>query len=154
MWGPPARTGPTFAHANGPVTNGSIMAFRLVDSGMQLNLDPQWISRDLDMASPPVVANGIVYVLQTAESTIQVPGPPGSHVRPPGWTQEKSAEDRIITPHATMTLFALDGETGKQLWSSRKAMDGNTVHFTQPVVALGKVFTVDHAGHVWAFGLQ
>jgi len=28
------------------------------------------------------------------------------------------------------------------------------VHFTQPVVALGKVFAVDHAGHVWAFGLQ
>jgi outer membrane protein assembly factor BamB len=154
MWGPPARIGPTFAHANGPITNGSIMAFRLVDSGMQLNLDPQWISRDLNMASPPVVANGVVYVLQTAESTIQVPGPPGSHVRPPGWTQEKSAEDRIITPHATMTLFALDGETGKQLWSSKKAMDGNTVHFTQPVVALGKVFAVDHAGHVWAFGLQ
>jgi hypothetical protein len=28
------------------------------------------------------------------------------------------------------------------------------VHFTQPVVALGKLFAVDHAGHVWAFGLK
>jgi len=27
------------------------------------------------------------------------------------------------------------------------------VHFTQPVVALGKLFVVDHAGHVWSFGL-
>jgi outer membrane protein assembly factor BamB len=53
-----------------------------------------------------------------------------------------------------MALFAFDAATGKELWSSRKAMDGNTVHFTQPVVALGKLFAVDHAGHVWAFGLK
>ena len=74
--------------------------------------------------------------------------------RKSGWTPEQGAVDRIITPHSTMTLFALDADTGKQLWSSGKVMDGNTVHFTQPVVALGKVFAVDHAGHVWAFGLK
>jgi outer membrane protein assembly factor BamB len=59
-----------------------------------------------------------------------------------------------MTPHATMTLFAFDAVTGKELWSSKNAMDGNTVHFTQPVVALGKLFVVDHAGHLWAFGLK
>jgi outer membrane protein assembly factor BamB len=74
--------------------------------------------------------------------------------RPAGWTPDKGAIERIMTPHATMTLFAFDAETGKQLWSSGKTMDGNTVHFTQPVVALGKLFAVDHAGHVWAFGLK
>ncbi|MCP5412012.1 MAG: PQQ-binding-like beta-propeller repeat protein [Alphaproteobacteria bacterium] len=154
MWGPPAKMGPAFAHPHGAVTNGSIMAFRLTGADNEPGLDPQWISRDLNMASPPVVANGVVYALQTAESTVQVPGPPQSHVRPPGWTQEKSAEDRIITPHAVMTLFAFDAQTGQQLWSSGKAMDGNAVHFTQPVVALGRVFAVDHAGHVYAFGLK
>ncbi|HEU0095173.1 MAG TPA: hypothetical protein VFQ52_01870, partial [Rhizomicrobium sp.] len=99
---------------------------------------------------------GIVYALQTAESTVQVPkdvfNADGS--RKPGWNPEMNAVSRIITPHSTMTLFAFDAETGKELWSSKKAMDGNTVHFTQPVVALGKLFAVDHAGHVWAFGLK
>jgi outer membrane protein assembly factor BamB len=131
------------------------MAFKVADEAGKVTLQPQWISRDLNLASPPVVANGIVYALQTAESAVQVPkglfGPNG--IRQSGWTPDKGANDRIMVPHGTMMLAALDAETGKELWSSGKTMDGNTVHFTQPVVALGKLFTVDHAGHVWAFGL-
>ena len=118
-------------------------------------LQPAWISRDLNLAAPPVVANGIVYALQTAESAVQVPkdifNPDGS--RKPGWTPDQGVKERIIIPHATMTLFALDAETGKELWSSGKTMDGNAVHFTQPVVALGKLFVIDHAGHIWSFGV-
>ena len=115
---------------------------------------PQWISRDLNLSSSPVVANGVVYALQTAESAVQVPK---SVFTPEGRRQpfdvNANAVNRIMTPHSTMTLFAFDAATGKELWSSKKVMDGNTVHFTQPVVALGKVFAVDHAGHLWAFGL-
>ena len=59
-----------------------------------------------------------------------------------------------MVPHATMTLFALDADTGKELWSSKKVMDANTVHSTQPVVALASGSVVDHAGHLWAFGLK
>ena len=131
------------------------MAFTVEDQNGKPVLVPQWMSRDLNMASPPVVANGVVYALQTAESTVQVPksifNPDGS--RKP-FDPNENAIDRIMTPHATMTLFAFDAVTGKELWSSKKAMDGNTVHFTQPVVALGKLFVVDHAGHLWAFGLK
>jgi outer membrane protein assembly factor BamB len=156
MWGPPAKQGPKFPLSNGDAVNGSIMALKVADEGGKPVLQPGWISRDLNIASPPVVAGGVVYALQTAESAVQVPknmfGPGG--IRIPGWTPEKGAVDRIMVPHATMTLFAFDADTGKELWSSKKVMDGNTVHFTQPVVALGKLFTVDHAGHVWAFGLK
>jgi outer membrane protein assembly factor BamB len=156
MWGPVGKAAPKFPMTNGDITNGSVMAFKVVEEGGKPVLQPQWISRDLNMASPPVVANGIVYALQTAESAVQVPkdifNPDGT--RKPGWTPEQGANNRIMVPHSTMTLFAFDAETGKQLWSSGKTMDGNTVHFTQPVVALGKLFAVDHAGHVWAFGLK
>ena len=155
MWGPVGKNAPKFAATDGEVTNGSIMAFKVADENGKPSLQPQWVSRDLNMASPPVIANGVVYAVQTAESAIQVPknifNADGS--RKPGWTPEQGANDRILVPHSTMTLFAFDAETGKQLWSSGKTMDGNTVHFTQPVVALGKLFTVDHAGHVWAYGL-
>jgi outer membrane protein assembly factor BamB len=156
MWGPPAKQGPKFPLINGDAISGSIMALKVADEGGKPVLQPGWISRDLNIASPPVVAGGVVYALQTAESAVQVPkgmfGPGGTRI--PGWTPEKGANDRIMVPHGTMTLFAFDADTGKELWSSKKVMDGNTVHFTQPVVALGKLFTVDHAGHVWAFGLK
>jgi outer membrane protein assembly factor BamB len=156
MWGAPAKTGPAFPMTNGAAPNGSIMAFKVVEEGGKPSLQPGWVSRDLNIASSPVVANGVVYALQTAESAVQVPkgifNPDGT--RKPGWNPEQGANERIMTPHSTMTLFALDADTGKELWSSGKTMDGNTVHFTQPVVALGKLFAVDHAGHLWAFGLK
>jgi outer membrane protein assembly factor BamB len=156
MWGAIGKTAPKFPMTNGDAPDGSIMAFTVVDNAGKPSLQPQWISRDLNLAAPPVVANGVVYALQTAESAVQVPkgifNPDGS--RKPGWTPEQGANNRIMVPHATMTLFALDADTGKELWSSKKVMDTNTVHFTQPVVALGKLFVVDHAGHLWAFGLK
>jgi outer membrane protein assembly factor BamB len=154
MWGPPAKAGPKFAMTNGDAPSGSIMAFTVEDQGGKPALVPQWVSRDMNLSSSPVVANGVVYALQTAESAVQVPK---SVFTPDGRRQpfdvNANAVNRIMTPHSTMTLFALDAATGKELWSSKKVMDGNTVHFTQPVVALGKVFAVDHAGHLWAFGL-
>jgi len=154
MWGPPAKAGPKFAMTNGDAPSGSIMAFTVEDQGGKPALVPQWISRDLNLSSSPVVANGVVYALQTAESAVQVP----ASIRNPDGTRKPfdfnaNVINRIMTPHSTMTLFAFDAATGKELWSSKKVMDGNTVHFTQPVVALGKVFAVDHAGHLWAFGL-
>ena len=156
MWGAPGKEAPKFPMTNGDAPNGSIMAFTVIEENGKPALKPQWISRDLYLASSPVVANGVVYALQTAESAVQIPkglfGPGG--IRTPGWTPDKGAAERIMVSHAPMTLFAFDAETGKELWSSKKLMDGNTVHFTQPVVAAGKVFAVDHAGHVWAFGLK
>jgi outer membrane protein assembly factor BamB len=154
MWGPPAKAGPKFPISNGDAPSGSIIALTVEEDGGKPVLHPQWISRDLNLASSPVVANGVVYALQTAESTVQVPksiyNADGS--RKP-FDPNENAKERIMVPHATMALFALDATTGKELWSSKKVMDGNTVHFTQPVVALGKLFAVDHAGHLWAFGL-
>jgi outer membrane protein assembly factor BamB len=156
MWGPPAKAGPQFPISYGDAPNGSIMAFRIVEEAGKPVLQPQWMSRDLNLASPPVVAGGVLYVLQTAESAVQVPkaifNPDGT--RKAGFDPSQQAIERIMVPHATMTLFALDADTGKELWSSKKVMEGNTVHFTQPVVALGRLFAVDHAGHLWAFGLK
>ena len=67
------RRRPKFAKSNGEVANGSIMAFKVVEDGGKPVLVPQWMSRDLNLASSPVVANGVVYALQTAESAVQVP---------------------------------------------------------------------------------
>jgi outer membrane protein assembly factor BamB len=51
-----------------------------------------------------------------------------------------------------MVLWALDAETGKLLYNSGKLITGWT-HFSEPVVAMGKVFVETHEGQVFAFGL-
>jgi outer membrane protein assembly factor BamB len=57
------------------------------------------------------------------------------------------------TPVGTMMLYAYDAETGKQLWSSKKTLT-DWVHFSEPAVALGKVYLVTHDAHVIALGLK
>ena len=53
--------------ANGPVTSGSIVAFKLVDEGGKLSLEPAWASRDLTSPAAPLVFNGVVFALSTGE---------------------------------------------------------------------------------------
>ena len=57
------------------------------------------------------------------------------------------------TPVSNLVLYAFDAETGKQLYSSEKLIT-NWVHFSEPVVATGKVFVVSWDAHVYAFGLN
>ena len=102
MWGAPGKAAPKF-----PMTNGDVAqrqhhgASRWWKQTASRRWQPQWMSRDLNLASPPVVANGVVYALQTAESTIQVPksmfNPDGS--RKPASIRASNAKDRIMMPH-------------------------------------------------------
>ena len=57
------------------------------------------------------------------------------------------------TPVTNMTLYAYDAVSGKQLWSSGKSLM-DWVHFSEPVVAQGKLFVVSHDAHIVAFGLK
>jgi outer membrane protein assembly factor BamB len=50
-------------------------------------------------------------------------------------------------------LYAIDAETGQQLYSSDNLIDSWT-HFTEPVVAGGKVYVSTWDGRVYAFGLK
>jgi outer membrane protein assembly factor BamB len=57
------------------------------------------------------------------------------------------------TPVTHMQLFAYDAETGKRLWTSGKTLT-DWVHFSEPVVALGKVYIVSHDARVYALGIR
>jgi outer membrane protein assembly factor BamB len=151
MWGPPSKNAPAFPSSAGAAPHGSIMAFQVVEEGDKASLLPQWISPDMIVPDPPVVANGVLFAIQTGEQTIQSP----AYVH---GTQDQinhnplSAKYRS-TPVNNLVLFAFDAETGKQLYSSEKIIP-DWVHFSEPVVALGRVFVVSHDGHVYAFGLK
>ena len=140
--------------------------------GENPSLIPEWISRDMHAPDPPVVANGVVYAIQTGEQTVQNPDRPGgdkvggggpvvSQVafsqtgsRPggPGAGPLRAAKFRA-TPVSNLVLYVFDAQTGKQLYSSEKIIT-NWVHFSEPVVAVGKVFVVTWDAHVYAFGLK
>jgi hypothetical protein len=151
MWGPPSKNAPAFPSSGGAAPHGSIMAFQVVAEAGKVSLLPQWTSPDMIVPDPPVVANGVLFAIQTGEQTIQSP----AYVH---GTQDEinhnplSAKYRS-TPVNNLVLFAFDAETGKQLYSSEKIIP-DWVHFSEPVVALGKVFVVSHDAHVYAFGLK
>jgi outer membrane protein assembly factor BamB len=68
MLGPPAKdTAPSFGITDGPVVNGSIMAFKVKVQDGKPVLVPVWMSHDLDLPGIPVEANGVVYVLATGD---------------------------------------------------------------------------------------
>jgi outer membrane protein assembly factor BamB len=101
-------------------------------------LAPTWMSRDMQVPDPPVVANGVVYALQTGENTEQGRG--------------ATAKFRS-TPVTNAVLYALDAQTGAQLYSSEKLIDSWT-HFSEPVVAGGRVYISTWDGRLYAFGLK
>ena len=58
-----------FPVSYGPTPNGGIIALKLTDAGGKTELTPAWLSRDMMSAEPPVVANGVVFVLAAGEFT-------------------------------------------------------------------------------------
>ncbi len=140
VWGPPSKDAPKFQFSYGDAGQGSVMAFEVrmdPDKGKP-TLVPTWMSRDMHVPDPPVVANGVVYALQTGENTEQ--------------GQRATAKFRS-TPITNAVLYALDAETGKELYSSDKLIDSWT-HFSEPVVAFGQVYVSTWDGRLYAFGLK
>jgi outer membrane protein assembly factor BamB len=148
MLGHPSKDAPAFAKTNGDIPNGSIMAFQVLNDAGKISAAPLWTSTDMIMPDPPVVANGVVYALSTGGQAMQNMAHPGEK----RLTYDISSVLRS-TPVSSMVLYAYDAQSGKQLWSSGKALS-DWVHFSEPVVAQGKVFVVTHDAHVVAFGLK
>lgn len=151
LWGPPAKSAPQFPTSNGPVPHGSLMAFEVVQQGEDVKLVPAWSSGDMYAPEPAAIANGVVFAMQTGEQTMQhaphAPGTPRYDDRAPISVKFRA------TPVSHIILYAYDAETGRKLYSSKDAIPGWT-HFSEPVVALGKVFIATHDGKVYAFGLR
>jgi hypothetical protein len=148
VWGPPSKKLPHFQYSTGPTPHGSIMAFEVVRDGDKVAMVPRWSSPDMTIPDSPTVANGVVYALETGEQTLQNMTAPGQP-RPPAAIAAKFR----ATPVGHLSLYGFDAETGKLLYSSKNIIT-DWVHFSEPVVALGKVFVVTHDAHLYAFGVR
>jgi hypothetical protein len=129
----------------GPVTHGSTMAFKVETKDGKPVLAPAWISRDMQYADPPVIANGVVFAYGSGEDRHQ----PNPDVP---FGMQVNFQSRVAgSTHAV--LYALDGETGKELWSSGDQIKSWN-HFSGLAVANGRVYIGTYDGVLYCFGLK
>ena len=138
MWGPPSKDAPKFERSYDPADEGSVMAFRLTVENDKPALAPVWISRDMHVPDPPVIANGVVFVLATGENTVQ-----GGFIPP-----EVRAK-----PYSHAILYALDAQTGKELYSSGDQIP-SFAHFGGLAISKGRIFFSTWDAKVYCFGLK
>lgn len=115
---------------NGNAPHGSIVAFKVEEQNGKPVLTPVWASRDMSSPEPPVITSGVVFALSAGEFT----------------SEERPKE----SSHAT--LYALDGTTGKEMYST-----GNQVtapgNLTGLTVANGRVYFTTTDNTLYAFGI-
>jgi outer membrane protein assembly factor BamB len=106
-------------------------------------LEPAWASRDMTTSEPPIIANGVVFVLAGGEFTGQANDAEGGLF---------SAEERIKRS-VPAKLFALDALTGKELFSSGDQIT-SFLHQAGLSIADGKVMFGTFDGTIYCFGLK
>lgn len=143
FWGP-AHSQAKFPIMNTPVTrDGGVAAFKVEERAGKLQLTPAWISRDMKRGEPVVIANGIVFGYGSGEETKQA------------WPDIGLQFDSSIraAKGTRATIFALDAQTGKELWSSGDQMH-QWNHFGGITVVNGRVYLPTYDGTLYCFGLQ
>jgi outer membrane protein assembly factor BamB len=118
------------------VTNGAVVAWKLVEQNGALTLQPAWASRDLVSPLPPTIINGVVFVTSGGEFRTN--------------DSKMTAAERARRSSGAI-LYALDGETGKELWNS-----GTTIKSLARGAALsggmGQIYLTTYDGVIYAFG--
>jgi outer membrane protein assembly factor BamB len=127
----------------GPTPNGGVIALKLTDTSGKMELTPAWLSRDMMSAEPPVVANGVVFVLAAGEFTAQANDVEGGLF---SW-QER------VKRSIPAKLYALDAITGKELYSSGEQIT-SFLHQAGVAVADGRIIFGTFDGTIYCFGLE
>ena len=130
----PARADTKFAMNNGAVGKGALVAFTVVDENGAPALSPQWISRDLVSPTTPAVVNGVVFALSSGLST------------------DKGTAAQRAKKSTPAVLYALDGATGKELWTSGTTIT-SFVPGVGPAAGDSQVYVVTYDGTLYAFGV-
>jgi outer membrane protein assembly factor BamB len=153
FWGPVSRT----FHApveHGRPKMGGVAAFKVEQVSGKWRLTPAWLSRDMDMAEEVIVAGGVVFAYGSGEDTTQtLPDLAWDEKNGPfvGGALNPYAERRIPSSrHAT--LYAFDGQTGRELWSSGDQITSWS-HFSGMTVANGRAYLPTFDGMLYCFGV-
>ena len=118
------------------MSNGAIVAWKVVDRNGAASLEPGWVSRDMVSPLTPLVINGVVFAVSSGE----VRGKEG-----------KMTAAQRAKASAPAVLYALDGATGKELWSSGKTIT-SFMHGGGLSGGAGQVYLGTHDGTLYSFG--
>jgi outer membrane protein assembly factor BamB len=139
----------------GRPAGGGVAAFKLVERAGTWELAPAWLSRDMDLAEEAVIANGIVFAYAAGEDATQVV--PDVAWNEPGGSKYggglNSGPVRRIPGSRRAALYALDGQTGKELWSSGTQIESWN-HFSGLTVANGRAYIATFDGVLYCFGVK
>lgn len=114
---------------NGPISDGAVVALKLVDAGGSPSLEAGWVSHNLPAPATPIIVNGVVFTLASGLPTA------------------------VASRGTPAVLHAYDGATGKRLWNSGKTM----TTFASPGsqwTGLGQIYIGTHDGLLYAFGFN
>jgi len=126
------------------VSKGAVAAFKVEEKNGKLQLTAAWVSKDIGAPGSPVIANGIVFAYRAgADTTINRDDTPLG--------QTPKAPTRLEASVHSI-LYALDGQTGKELWSSGDQIKSFN-HQSGLTVANGKVYIGTYDGMEYCFGL-
>jgi outer membrane protein assembly factor BamB len=92
------------------------------------------VSRDLVAPTTPAVVNGVVFALSSGLST------------------DKGAAAQRAKKSTAAVLYALDGATGKELWTSGTTIT-SFVSGVGPSAGDSQVYVVTYDGTLYAFGM-
>ena len=138
-----AQTAVKFPKSYGPTPNGGIVAFKLQEKNGKTQLKPAWSSRDMITAEPPVIANGVVFVLAAGEFTGQANDAVGGLFTPAERIQRS----------VPAKLYALNAMTGKELYSSGELVT-SFLHQAGLSFADDRVMFGTFDGTIYCFGLK
>ncbi len=144
FWGP-KHSKFTAPIENGVTKKGGVVAFKVVDDKKtgKPTLTPAWISRDMDRGEPPVIANGVVFAYGSGEDTDQAAYDIGLAY---------NRQENRIKNSTKAVLYALDAQTGKELWNSGDAI-ASWNHWGGLSVANGRVYISTFDGYQYCFGI-
>jgi outer membrane protein assembly factor BamB len=138
----------------GRPTGGGVAAFRLEQRAAKWQLTPAWLSRDMDLAEETVIANGIVFAYAAGEDATQT-------VPDRAWDESggvvyggglSSGPARRVPTSRRAALYALDAQSGKELWSSGSQIESWN-HFSGLTVANGRAYVATFDGTLYCFGV-
>jgi len=132
----PVASDAAFTVTNGDVTQGAIVAWKVVDRNGAPALQPGWVSRDMVSPLPPMIVNGVVFAVSSGAFRAND-------------SQLTAAERAQRSSRAV--LYALDGTTGKELWSSGDTIP-SFVHGGGLSAGGNQVYLGTHDGTLYAFG--
>jgi outer membrane protein assembly factor BamB len=117
--------------------NTTVVAWKVADEGGSLSLQPAWTSREMVAPLTPMIINGVAFAVSSGE------------FRSPDASITAAQRAQRSVP---AVLYALDGATGKELWSSGKTIT-SFVHGGGLAGGASQLYLGTYDGTFWAFGV-